>query len=127
MTFVSTTAFRLASATSAMAVAGLLTLSATPAGAARTHDADHDGMPNRWEARYHLGAHHANARADRDHDGLRNLAEYREGTDPTDEDTDGDGVEDGDDDDQGQNDDDQGQNGNDQGDDQNDDDQGQDA
>src|SRR5690349_3791362 len=82
------TLFRLASATSALAVAGLLTLSATSADASRSRDADHDGMPNRWEARYHLGAHHANARADRDHDGLRNIAEYREGTDPTDEDTD---------------------------------------
>lgn len=102
------TLFRIASATSAMAVAGLLTLSGAPAGAAHVRDSDHDGMPNRWEVRYHLGAHHANARADRDHDGLDNGDEYAEGTDPTDDDTDGDGIEDGTDDDQGEDNDDQG-------------------
>ena len=90
-----TTAFRLLSATSAMAVAGLLTLSA-PSATAASRDSDGDGMPNRWEVAHHLDPHRANAGGDKDHDGLRNLAEYRHHTDPAAEDTDGDGDDDGD-------------------------------
>jgi hypothetical protein len=51
-------------------------------------DSDRDGMPNRWEIRMGLNAHHANARGNPDRDGLRNLREYKLGTDPTDDDTD---------------------------------------
>jgi hypothetical protein len=61
-------------------------------------DSDGDKMPNRWELRHGLNPHRANARGDADQDGLRNLAEFRDGTDPQDADTDDDGVEDGDDD-----------------------------
>jgi hypothetical protein len=53
-------------------------------------------MPNRWEVRHGLDPDRANARGDRDHDGLRNLAEYRHRTDPRAEDTDHDGDDDGD-------------------------------
>src|SRR5690242_575735 len=61
-------------------------------------DSDGDKMPDRWEARHGLDAHKANARRDADRDGLRNLAEFRDGTDPQDDDSDDDGIEDGDDD-----------------------------
>ena len=37
----------------------------------------------------------ADAAEDRDHDGLTSLQEYQQGTDPRDEDSDGDGVLDG--------------------------------
>ncbi|GAB3777225.1 hypothetical protein GCM10027601_00570 [Nocardioides ungokensis] len=95
MTPLGTTAFRILSATSAMAVAGLLTLSA-PSATAAGRDSDGDGMPNRWEVAHHLDPHRANAAGDKDRDGLRNLAEYRHHTDPAAEDSDGDGDDDGD-------------------------------
>jgi hypothetical protein len=76
-----------------LAAAGLL--SAAPALAA-SRDTDGDGMPNRWELNHHLNPRVANARMDPDHDGLRNLAEYRLGVRPHDEDSDGDGADDGD-------------------------------
>ena len=74
----------------------VLTVAASPARAAR--DSDHDGMPNRWEKAHGLNPHKANANRNPDHDGLVNLGEYTFGTDPIDEDTDDDGIVDGDDD-----------------------------
>ena len=89
------TTFRVVSATSALAIAGALTLAGT-ASAAQLRDSDHDGMPNRWEVAHGLNAHKANARGDKDADGQRTLAEYRDHTAPADDDTDGDGIDDGD-------------------------------
>ena len=68
-------------------------------GHASSHSRDWDGdkMPNRWELAHGLNAHKANAQRDADRDGLKNLAEFRDGTDPQDADSDDDGVEDGDD------------------------------
>jgi len=63
---------------------------------AASGDRDHDGMPNRWEARHGLDPDRANGDRDKDHDGLRNLQEYRRHAHPLDEDTDGDGHDDGD-------------------------------
>jgi len=54
-------------------------------------DADGDGMPDDWEARYGV----ADPAQDPDQDGLDNLHEYLNGTDPTSSDTDGDGLPDG--------------------------------
>src|SRR3954453_19892244 len=48
----------------------------------RGHDGDHDGMPTRWELRFGLNPHHANAKGNPDHDRLSNLREFRKGTDP---------------------------------------------
>lgn len=45
-------------------------------------DSDGDGLPDWWEDLYFAG--NADADADSDGDGVRNLAEYRAGTDPTD-------------------------------------------
>jgi hypothetical protein len=48
-------------------------------------DSDGDGLPDAWEQLYGLDAHNPDdAAADRDGDGLSNLAEYRAGTRPDD-------------------------------------------
>lgn len=69
---------------------------AVPAAAAtaRPADRDRDHMPDRWEQRHHLNTHRNDARGDADHDGLRNLAEFKAGTDPRNRDSDEDGVSD---------------------------------
>ncbi|MBX2803075.1 MAG: PKD domain-containing protein [Myxococcales bacterium] len=58
-------------------------------------DTDGDGMPDGWELRFGLDpALFADGAGDVDGDGLDNLAEYQQGTDPTASDSDGDGVDD---------------------------------
>src|SRR4051812_34934696 len=72
------------------------------AGAKRSHhkshhrvaDRNHNGMPDRWEHRFRVHK----ASADPDRDGVANLGEFHNGTNPRDADTDNDGVKDGDDD-----------------------------
>ncbi len=60
-------------------------------------DSDKDGMPNWWEKKYGLNPNDpSDAKKDKDGDGLVNLEEYKHGTDPTKPDTDGGGVNDGD-------------------------------
>ena len=59
-------------------------------------DTDGDGMPDAWEAFHGLMPEVANdAGRDGDEDGLNNLQEYLNGTDPNDADTDQDGLPDG--------------------------------
>ena len=64
-------------------------------------DTDNDLMPDGWEAQYmpHLSPTTNDANAGDsgppDYDGMRNLDEYNRGTDPTDADSDGDGMPDG--------------------------------
>jgi len=56
---------------------------------------DNDGMPDEWEKQYGLNPNDpADAGLDLDQDGLTNLQEYKEGTDPNKEDTDNDGLKD---------------------------------
>ncbi len=61
-------------------------------------DSDNDNMPDYWEDNYNID----DPNADEDNDGLTNLEEYKlvmeygKSTDPTNKDTDGDGVSDGD-------------------------------
>lgn len=74
---------------SPLLAAGLL--AALP-GVASARDRDHDHMPDRWEAAHGLNIHVNDARRDHDHDGLRNLAEFRAQTDPSRKDSDGDGI-----------------------------------
>jgi hypothetical protein len=62
---------------------------------AKRGDRNHDRIPDRWERAHHLSLRVNQARRDQDHDGLRNLAEFRAGDNPRDSDTDGDGVPDG--------------------------------
>lgn len=58
-------------------------------------DSDGDGMPDGWEHGHGLGLVVDDAGADRDGDGLANLAEYLAGCDPTRADTDFDRLNDG--------------------------------
>jgi hypothetical protein len=63
------------------------------------NDTDGDGMPDGWESFYQfcgLEPFMGDSLGDADSDGLLNLAEYTEGTDPCLSDTDGDSVTDGD-------------------------------
>jgi len=67
-------------------------------------DADDDYLPDAWETQYGLNPadngltdrSREGERGDYDSDGLNNLAEYLAGTDPTNADTDGDGLNDAD-------------------------------
>jgi len=81
----------------ALAAGLLLALAfAVPSAHAAARDSDRDGMPNEWERAHDLSPYHANAGGDPDRDRLVNLREYRRHTDPRREDTDRDGVDDGD-------------------------------
>jgi hypothetical protein len=59
-------------------------------------DRNADRIPDRWERHYHLSLKVKQTRRDQDHDGLNNLGEFRSKTNPRDDDSDNDGVEDGD-------------------------------
>jgi hypothetical protein len=64
---------------------------------AGSRDADRDGIPTRWERSHGMRPFYAaDALADFDRDGLKNLDEYRLGGLLRDEDTDNDGHDDGD-------------------------------
>jgi hypothetical protein len=77
----------------------IVALIALPAAAAAgKRDRNHDRIPDRWEKRHNLSLKFDQRRRDQDRDGLRNRSEWRADTNPHDADTDGDGVEDGDED-----------------------------
>lgn len=79
----------------ALATAALLSF--VPVAQAASGDTDGDGISNRWERSHGMNPRNAaDARADFDKDGLRNLGEYRKGGKLRDEDTDNDGHDDGD-------------------------------
>jgi len=72
-------------------------LFAIPALAA-SRDSNGDRIPDRWEAKYHLSLNKNQAPRDQDQDGVKNLAEYKDGTNPRSADTDSDGTTDATDD-----------------------------
>jgi hypothetical protein len=79
-----------------IAAVAALALLAVPAGAlAKGHDRNHDRIPDRWEKRFHLSTTKNVAHKDPDHDGLANIAEFRDHTNPRKADSDDDGVGDG--------------------------------
>jgi hypothetical protein len=80
----------------ALALAAVASLSLAAAAPAKARDRNHDRIPDRWEKRHELSLKVKQARRDQDDDGLTNLGEYRAGLHPRDPDTDGDGIEDGD-------------------------------
>jgi hypothetical protein len=77
-----------------LALASALLLATAAQASAR--DRNHDRIPDRWEKHHRLSLKVKQGRRDQDHDGLRNRAEFRAHMDPRDDDTDGDGIEDGD-------------------------------
>lgn len=77
------------------ALALLVMLSIASVAAARGGDRNRDRLPDRWERAHHLSLKVNQARRDQDHDGLNNRGEFRADTNPRDEDSDNDGVEDG--------------------------------
>jgi len=60
-----------------------------------TSDGDADGMPDNWEDQYGLNTSTDDSGQDLDNDGLSNLDEYQNGTNPTISDTDSDDLPDG--------------------------------
>jgi hypothetical protein len=78
-----------------IAALSALAVLALPAIAA-AKDRNHDRIPDRWEKRHHLSLTAKQTGRDQDSDQLRNRAEFLAGDDPRDEDSDDDGVEDGD-------------------------------
>jgi hypothetical protein len=77
-----------------LAVGALLLLAGTAA--AHGGDRNRDRIPDRWEQQHHLSLKVKQTRRDQDHDGLSNLGEWRSHTDPRDDDSDDDGIEDDD-------------------------------
>jgi hypothetical protein len=57
-------------------------------------DSNGDRLPDSWENRNNLSLNVNQAPKDQDQDGLRNMAEYKNHTDPRDTDTDGNGTDD---------------------------------
>jgi hypothetical protein len=77
----------------------LAALLAMPAGAmAKPRDRDHDGLPDKWEHKFHLSTHQKSAKGDPDKDGLNNMGEFKARTNPRKADTDSDGINDANDD-----------------------------
>ena len=52
-------------------------------------------MPDSWEKQFNLNPHQNDADRDLDNDGLSNIVEFQNSTDPTKKDTDRDGIFDG--------------------------------
>jgi hypothetical protein len=73
---------------------GALALLAMPSLAA-AKDRNHDRIPDRWEKRHHLSLKTNQARLDQDQDHLRNRGEFLAGDNPRDDDSNDDGVMDG--------------------------------
>jgi hypothetical protein len=57
---------------------------------------NHDRIPDRWEKRHHLSLKVSQTNRDQDQDQLGNLGEFQAGDNPRDDDSDDDGVMDGD-------------------------------
>jgi hypothetical protein len=65
-----------------LVVAAALVAMLVLAGTASARDRNHDHIPDKWEKHFHLSLRVNQARRDQDHDGVKNLAEFRHGTNP---------------------------------------------
>ena len=79
-----------------LGVALLLVAALAVAGPAAAKDRNNDRIPDRWEKKHDLSLKVKQTHRDQDRDGLKNLGEYRSGSDPRSADSDNDGTEDGD-------------------------------
>ena len=79
-------------ATLIVAIAGALAAMMAVPALGTSGDGNGDRIPDRWEVRNDLSLNVNQAPRDQDRDGLRNLREFREGTDPRDADSDDDGT-----------------------------------
>lgn len=78
-----------------IAALGALAILVLPgAAAAKRADRNHDGIPDRWEKRHHLSLKVNQAHRNQDREGLDNRAEFENGTNPRDADTDDDSLTD---------------------------------
>src|SRR4051812_18167931 len=75
----------------AVAALGLLVLPSVASAKRHNRDRNHNGIPDKWEKRYHLKGKKL-AKADPDKDGLNNKAEYRSHTNPRKADSNRNGV-----------------------------------
>jgi hypothetical protein len=73
----------------------VIAVAAGPVSAA-SKDRNHDRIPDRWEAKHGLSLERNQANRDQDRDDLNNRGEFKAKMDPRDDDSDGDGVDDGD-------------------------------
>jgi hypothetical protein len=81
-----------------IAALGAFAMLALPGAAvAKRADRNHDGIPDRWEKRHNLSLKVNQAHRNQDHEGLNNLQEFENGTNPRDADTDNDGLTDAED------------------------------
>jgi hypothetical protein len=74
----------------AVLVASLFALPAL----ASSRDGNGDRIPDRWEKKFDLSLAKNQAPRDQDKDGVKNIAEFKDGTSPREADTDGDGTTD---------------------------------
>src|SRR4051794_1329722 len=77
-----------------LALAAAVALLALPA-VSQARDRDHDGLPDKWEKKFHLSIHKNSANADPDRDRVDNANEFRERTNPRRRDTNRNGRPDG--------------------------------
>src|SRR3954451_18477420 len=61
---------------------------------ASSRDGNGDRIPDRWEKKFDLSLAKNQAPRDQDKDGVKNIAEFKDGTSPREPDTDGDGTTD---------------------------------
>jgi hypothetical protein len=78
----------------ALRVVATTSMTSVASTASNPMDTSGNGLPISWEMQY-FGATNVDPNADPDHDGLSNLQEFWAGTDPTNPDTDGNGMLDG--------------------------------
>jgi hypothetical protein len=77
------------------AVLGAMAMLVALPALASAKDRNHDHIPDRWEKRHHLSLNVNQAGRDQDQDGLDNMGEFQAGDNPRSDDSDGDGVTDG--------------------------------
>jgi hypothetical protein len=83
-------------ALAAVGATALLVALVPGAATAGNGDRNKDRIPDRWEKAHKLSLKVKQTNKDQDRDGLRNLAEWRNHSDPRDADSDNDGLDDGD-------------------------------